>query len=884
MKIKPRLFEFKSYKFEPKKRKISFYYRIEFFNKEPLDFTDIVILPAPLKKKNSERALSNLLDSLHIMLGISYYKLYCPPKIKLNKSLSKEQADFFNIVYRKGLGEFYYRNKLDPKNIAKFPINCLDKLTSPSEVKGLRLLHSLEQNISGRLDPLAQSFQGKILLGIGGGKDSIVASELLKGKRGDIAGFLVDTQKKSEIPEKIIELMGIKSLKIYHQLDEKIYLSHKDSYNGHIPVSAIIAFLGVLLAVLYDYSYVAVGNEYSSNFGNIKYKGEIVNHQWSKSQEFETLFQAYVKKFISPYITYFSLLRPFYEIRIVEMFSKYKKYFPYFTSCNENFKRISKIQTDLNQTQFRLWCGKCPKCAFMFALFSVFLEEDELISIFKKNFYNDNNLLPIFNDLLGFGKLKPFDCVGTFEETQAAFYLAQEKFKNTLAIKTFLPKIYTKVCGQKNYKDKFNFLFKTNDSPTLPTGFKFSGIKNVLILGYGKEGQITHKYLEKNYPNLKISIADKKDDPNYLAKQDDFDLIIKTPGIPKKMVTRPYTTATNIFFSEIEKLNFKSKEIITIGITGSKGKSTTSSLIYSILKEAGKNVFLLGNIGNPMLEALLKPIKKGTIFVIELSSYQLDDIKYSPNIAIVLNLFPEHMNYHGNISEYYKAKKNIINFQDKNDYFIYNPKDKILNRWLKDTKAKPIPFLEKYSFYYTTSLIGDHNHQNIKAAITLGKLLKIPKKILFKAIKNFKPLPHRLELVGNFQGIIFYDDAISTTPESTIMAIKALKNVDTIFLGGEDRGYNFSELEKIIRKYKIKNAVLFPESGKRIFKSRRKELNILETKSMEEAVKFAFSNTAQNKICLLSTASPSYSLWKNYEEKGEEFRRMVEKYGASNEL
>ncbi|MCX6722890.1 MAG: hypothetical protein NT094_02355, partial [Candidatus Staskawiczbacteria bacterium] len=153
--------------------------------------------------------------------------------------------------------------------------------------------------------------------------------------------------------------------------------------------------------------------------------------------------------------------------------------------------------------------------------------------------------------------------------------------------------------------------------------------------------------------------------------------------------------------------------------------------------------------------------------------------------------------------------------------------------------------------------------------------LGVSDKIIKEAIQKFKPLPHRLEFVGEFKGIKFYDDAISTTPESTIMAIETLKNVDTIFLGGQDRGYNFGQLEKVIKKYKIKNAVIFPDSGKKI---KIKGLNILKTKKMQDAVKFAYKNTATGKICLLSCASPSYSLWKNFEEKGDQFKKFVKQY------
>ena len=149
--------------------------------------------------------------------------------------------------------------------------------------------------------------------------------------------------------------------------------------------------------------------------------------------------------------------------------------------------------------------------------------------------------------------------------------------------------------------------------------------------------------------------------------------------------------------------------------------------------------------------------------------------------------------------------------------------------------------------------------------------------VIKTAIKTFKGLPHRMEFVGEFKGIKFYDDAISTTPESTIMAIKTLKNIDTIFLGGQDRGYDFLQLEKAIKKYKIRNIVLFPDSGKKIIKN-KKGFNILEARDMEQAVKFAFKFTGKGGVCLLSCASPSYSLWKNFEEKGEQFQSTIKKW------
>ncbi|MFC1613026.1 UDP-N-acetylmuramoyl-L-alanine--D-glutamate ligase [Patescibacteria group bacterium] len=892
-------FIYKSYNFQPKNGKIIFKYEIEFKNEKNIEFIDEIILPKKkyaIKIDQKDKNLDTLLNSMHIILGISYYKLFIPPKVKLNKPITKKQADFFNTIYHKGLGEFCYKNKIDPKRIAKFSFEEQKDTCHPALDAGSRNLLKYwiprqapclpclpDRQAAGRRDDnkthftgspfkmpqcnkiisptLSKGIKNKILLGIAGGKDSIIAGELLKQQGENITGFIMDTHNNMQIPKKIAKIMGVKTFIIKHSLDKKIYNNDK-SYKGHVPFSAMLAFIGTLTAYLYGYSYVAMANEYSANFGNIKYKGLEVNHQWSKTSEFEGMMQNYVHKYISQDITYFSALRPFYEIRVVEMFSKYKKYFKYFTSCNENFK----LKKTLNDS---LWCGKCPKCVFVFTLLSVFITKAELDSIFKKNLFEDKKLLPIFKDLLGLGKLKPFDCVGTFEEMRHAFLMASKKYKDTFIIKKLLKKV-----SVYNKKSSETEILKTQIAPHLPEQFKFFAVKNVLILGYGVEGKATEKYLKFKYKNkIKVVIADKKNDVNYLEKQQNFDLVIKTPGIPKKLAIRPYTTATNIFFSEIKK-----KDITTIGITGSKGKSTTASLIYSILKEAGKNVKLIGNIGEPMLKTITKKIKKNYIFVLELSSYQLDDIKFSPDIAVILNLFPDHMPYHGRINDYYLAKKNIINFQKKNKIFIYNSKNKLLKQWAKESKSTTISFNTLgVSLLKHTNLIGEHNKENIKAAITAVKSFNINDNIIKKAIKKFNSLPHRIEFIERFKDISFYNDSISTAPESAIAGIKALENIGTIILGGEDRGYNFKELEKIIKKYKIKNIVLFPDTGKRILKS-KKGLNILETSSMEKAVKFAYANTPKNSICLLSPASPSHNLWENFKERGDEYVKWVKKY------
>lgn len=400
--------------------------------------------------------------------------------------------------------------------------------------------------------------------------------------------------------------------------------------------------------------------------------------------------------------------------------------------------------------------------------------------------------------------------------------------------------------------------------------------KKILILGYGIEGKATRDFLHHYFPEMTIGTADQKDGPNYLEKQKDYDLVIKSPGVPKKLITVPYTTATNIFFANVRGT--------TVGITGSKGKSTTTALVYEILKQTGMKVHLVGNIGNPLLKNLLKTNEEEDVWVCELSSFQLDDIEYSPHISVILNLYPEHMDYHGTVAYYYEAKKRILVSALSNDYFVYNPVFPKLHESANRADAKAVPFIDTLPFdEKVVQLKGKHNIDNLRAAVTVGQIFKIDNETIEKAVKNFRGLPHRLELVTTFKGITFYDDAIATIPEATIAAIKSLENVGTIFLGGQDRGYDFSALADTIIDSKIPNLVLFPYSGKKILvtlKKKTKKLpNILETESMEEAVKFAYEHTPRDSICLLSCASPSFSLWKNFEEKGNLFQKFVREYG-----
>jgi UDP-N-acetylmuramoylalanine--D-glutamate ligase len=412
--------------------------------------------------------------------------------------------------------------------------------------------------------------------------------------------------------------------------------------------------------------------------------------------------------------------------------------------------------------------------------------------------------------------------------------------------------------------------------------------KKICILGYGKEGQAMLKALQQYAPTAEITIADKnpllqptnyklQTGSNYLKNLRDFDIIIKSPGIPHQpefdAVQKKMTSSTQIFLESIE-----GSGAMTIGVTGSKGKSTTSTLIFQILGAAGKNVSLIGNIGEPSISHLdeAKPEK---IFVMEMSSYQLQDLSVSPHIAVVTSFFPEHLDYHGSIDAYKNAKKNIAKHQKNDDVIFYCATSDGAREIALESPGTRVPFAADESpvTMEQTKLLGEHNRSNIAAVWKVGEHLKIAPDVMLDVIKNFQGLPHRLQSLGVHAGIEWVDDAISTTPESAIAALDALgERVATIILGGQDRGNDFSQLAKRIKNSSVKTVILFPGTGPRIREAigdAHADVCFHEVDSMEKAVEIAKNQTPkttnyklQPSIVLLSTASPSYNMFKNFEE------------------
>jgi len=410
--------------------------------------------------------------------------------------------------------------------------------------------------------------------------------------------------------------------------------------------------------------------------------------------------------------------------------------------------------------------------------------------------------------------------------------------------------------------------------------------KKILILGFGREGQDTFSFLKKVFPEKTLGVADMRSlkdfslrekkmlkrteahlGQSYLRAVSGYDLVIKTPGISFKNIglknRSKFTSQAEIFFDNCPAR--------IIGVTGTKGKSTTSSLIFSILKEARLPVRLVGNIGKPALSSLIRA-RKNDIFVFELSCHQLQNMKKSPDIAVFLNVFPEHLDYYKNFKEYVSAKANILKYQEKNDFLVYNREDKTVRSLVRLSKAKKI------------GVKGRYYDLDRAAAKAVGKILDIPDRTIDSAVKKFVPLQHRLEFAGTFKGISFYNDSLATVPEAAIEAMDFLGDkVYTMLLGGFDRGVDFKSLAERISRSRVKVLIFFPGSGKRIWKEikDKKRFRSFFVSSMEEAVRISFQNTEKGSICLLSPASPSFGLFRDYKDRGDSFKVQVKRLGKS---
>ena len=399
--------------------------------------------------------------------------------------------------------------------------------------------------------------------------------------------------------------------------------------------------------------------------------------------------------------------------------------------------------------------------------------------------------------------------------------------------------------------------------------------KSILILGFGQEGKSTYNFIKK-YVNYKSLAVSDKSKPNvdetvyfgddYVNSVTGYDIVIKSPGIPF------FDIPKGVFVTSQTELMLMANKKNMIGVTGTKGKSTTSSLIYCMLKDFGKDVRLVGNIGIPIFDCL-EEITDETLLVCEMSSHQLENVRYSPHVAVILNIFEEHLDHYKSYEDYQLAKVNIFRYQKEEDVVIYSNDNSLVCKYIsKYANAKKFSF--PYDYDVKTNLVGEHNKKNIMAARLTAHSYGVSEESILKTLKDFNGLPHRLEFVGEFDEIKYYNDSISTIPEATIMALESLNDVDTVLIGGMDRGIHYENLIKYLESSRVKNIILMYDTGFRIYNLLKRD-GVRYVEDLESAVELAKEVTNKGKICLLSPAAASYGFFKNFEERGETFSKLV---------
>lgn len=472
---------------------------------------------------------------------------------------------------------------------------------------------------------------------------------------------------------------------------------------------------------------------------------------------------------------------------------------------------------------------------------------------------------------------------------------------------------------------------------TLETILQKFETSHLAILGLGREGVSTYQFFRKHFPNKKLFLVDEKaiglldtywqniqksdlhasftthfDHQEFLSKNNSTQLLVfKTPGIAPthalvkqaEYLQAKFHSNTNLFFELLE--TFPKDSVKTIAVTGTKGKSTTTALIYHLLQGGSLHSVLGGNIGVAPLslyeqvnELVSNNLTNMPVFaVLELSCHQLNDFTHSPDYAVVLDISPEHLDYYASFNEYIQAKSHITAMQTEDQKVIFDDSLYFPKKLAHLGDAQQLTFSEsknihdnyivfgnqKIAAIDTLPFVGNHTLMNALPAVVIAKHLHIDNSNIAKSLQTFATLPHRLELIGEINGVTYYNDSLSTTPKATIKAIESFSKFPIILIvGGYDRNLDYSELAETIVTHNVKHLIVFPDTGEIILEEVKKRisaatLEILSThvSSMQQAVNIAKKNATSGDIVLLSPASASFNLFKDYQDRGEQFRKYV---------
>ncbi len=424
-------------------------------------------------------------------------------------------------------------------------------------------------------------------------------------------------------------------------------------------------------------------------------------------------------------------------------------------------------------------------------------------------------------------------------------------------------------------------MYREDQLKTLLEGHK------ILIAGYGREGKSAERLIQRLVPDAQYTIATQVENGKWKTESGEwrtdwpFDMVIKSPGIPNfqfSIFNFQLTSLTDLFLQVYGDL--------TVGVTGTKGKSTTASLIHHLLPGS----ILAGNIGIPLFD-ILDDIRDDSIVVAELSCHQLENINRAPHISVLLNLFQEHLDHYEDYLGYKMAKFQIALRQHHGDHFFYCTDNQELHNLVRDNESAVVSTVHPYSLGDATDeerrlldacpLSGDHNRSNTLVACRVASLVtRQPLAAFSSQLSTFQGLRHRLEKVGTCQGITWYDDSISTIPAAAIAAVRALGRVDTLILGGFDRGIDYSPLVAFLKETPLKNVVFVGKAGRRIYEELSTfhfPLATLIEDDYTKIVPWCAAHTPQGGVVLLSPAAASYDAFRNFEHRGDFFREQIER-------
>lgn len=434
------LFRIHWHSYDPETRRAELKYELD-----GQGFTETYRLPKECAGGDPD-VVERILGTLHVFAGVSYYKTSLPRTIEVGHPVSPADAAFFQTVYEKGLGELFFKNGIDPKGIVSF---------EPNMEGGVSLSPTKAGNASKK--------KLRVLCPFGGGKDSVVTAMLLKEAGHDVTLLRVGAHGAIDA---LASALGLPLLVVDRRLDPLLFeLNAKGALNGHVPITAILSALATLVAETAGFDLVAFSNERSASDANLTWNDAEINHQWSKSLEFEKAFRRHLAETCGTSVEYASLLRPWSEIRIVKEFVRFDAALPLFTSCNKNWKIKTEKAGSRKQKAESLWCRNCPKCAFTGLLLAAFLPREKIIALQGGDVLTEKGLHATYRELLGLEGHKPFECVGTPHETAAAFHLAHERngYGDSEAMRDFLHSPLSK--DGKNFADE---ALKPSDDHCLP--------------------------------------------------------------------------------------------------------------------------------------------------------------------------------------------------------------------------------------------------------------------------------------------------------------------------------------------------------------------------------------------------------------------------------